>query len=176
MLSTAGHCDHSRFAMIRAPSLGIPCYATAPGPADPAVANWCAWPGKWYSLILDDENPRCRLRRSQAGRRHRKSTNPASRARRPGGPGPFSVPVCRQLVRPADGHPCHRARQRRDAHHGGVSPGVRAGGTVRIETPHYTDFSSFLRPTHKSHLNSFSFRYFGEEPWRVRLLHEREIP
>src|SRR5580692_2780106 len=40
---------------------------------------------------------------------------------------------------------------------------VRAGGTVRIETPHYTDFSSFCDPTHKSHLNSFSFRYFGED-------------
>jgi SAM-dependent methyltransferase len=39
---------------------------------------------------------------------------------------------------------------------------VRVGGTVRIETPHYTDFSSFCDPTHKSHLNSFSFRYFGE--------------
>ncbi len=39
---------------------------------------------------------------------------------------------------------------------------VREGGTVRIETPHYTDFSSFCDPTHKSHLNSFSFRYFGE--------------
>jgi SAM-dependent methyltransferase len=39
---------------------------------------------------------------------------------------------------------------------------VRAGGTVRIETPHYTDFSSFCDPTHKSHLTSFSFRYFGE--------------
>jgi len=40
---------------------------------------------------------------------------------------------------------------------------VRNGGTVRIETPHYTDFSSFCDPTHKSHLNSFSFRYFGED-------------
>src|SRR6202167_3654167 len=39
---------------------------------------------------------------------------------------------------------------------------VRPGGTVRIETPHYTDFSSFCDPTHKHHLNSFSFRYFGE--------------
>lgn len=37
------------------------------------------------------------------------------------------------------------------------------GGTVRIETPHYTDFSSFCDPTHKSHLTSFSFRYFGED-------------
>ena len=39
---------------------------------------------------------------------------------------------------------------------------LRPGGSVRIETPHYTDFSSFCDPTHKSHLNSFSFRYFGE--------------
>lgn len=40
---------------------------------------------------------------------------------------------------------------------------VRPGGTVRIETPHYTDFSSFCDPTHKHHLNSFSFRYFGPD-------------
>jgi SAM-dependent methyltransferase len=40
---------------------------------------------------------------------------------------------------------------------------LRPGGTVRIETPHYTDFSSFCDPTHRSHLNSFSFRYFGED-------------
>jgi SAM-dependent methyltransferase len=39
---------------------------------------------------------------------------------------------------------------------------VRAGGRVRIETPHYTDFSSFCDPTHRWHLNSFSFRYFGQ--------------
>jgi SAM-dependent methyltransferase len=39
---------------------------------------------------------------------------------------------------------------------------VRAGGRVRIVTPHYTDFSSFCDPTHRWHLNSFSFRYFGE--------------
>ena len=39
---------------------------------------------------------------------------------------------------------------------------VRKGGLVRIETPHYTDFSSFCDPTHRSHLNSYSFRYFGE--------------
>jgi SAM-dependent methyltransferase len=38
---------------------------------------------------------------------------------------------------------------------------VRPGGRVRIETPHYTDFSSFCDPTHRHHLNSFSFRYFG---------------
>jgi SAM-dependent methyltransferase len=40
---------------------------------------------------------------------------------------------------------------------------ARPGGTVRIETPHYTDFSSFCDPTHRSHLNSFSFRYFGPD-------------
>ena len=40
---------------------------------------------------------------------------------------------------------------------------TRGGGTVRIETPHYTDFSSFCDPTHKQHLNSFSFRYFGPD-------------
>jgi hypothetical protein len=33
---------------------------------------------------------------------------------------------------------------------------------VFITTPHYTDFSSFCDPTHRWHLNSFSFRYFGE--------------
>ena len=40
---------------------------------------------------------------------------------------------------------------------------VRNGGRIRIETPHYTDYSSFCDPTHKHHLNSFSFRYFGED-------------
>jgi hypothetical protein len=39
---------------------------------------------------------------------------------------------------------------------------VRDRGRVRIETPHYTDFSSFCDPTHRWHLNTFSFRYFGE--------------
>jgi len=36
-------------------------------------------------------------------------------------------------------------------------------GRVIIVTPHYTDFSSFCDPTHRWHLNSFSFRYFGED-------------
>jgi len=40
---------------------------------------------------------------------------------------------------------------------------VRAGGTVVVATPHYTDFSSFCDPTHRWHLNSFSFRYFGAD-------------
>jgi hypothetical protein len=40
---------------------------------------------------------------------------------------------------------------------------ARPRGRVRIVTPHYTDFSSFCDPTHRWHLNSFSFRYFGED-------------
>ncbi len=39
---------------------------------------------------------------------------------------------------------------------------VRPGGTIFLATPHYTDFSSFCDPTHRWHLNSYSFRYFGE--------------
>jgi SAM-dependent methyltransferase len=40
---------------------------------------------------------------------------------------------------------------------------VSPGGRVLIVTPHYTDFSSFCDPTHRWHLNSFSFRYFGPD-------------
>jgi hypothetical protein len=40
---------------------------------------------------------------------------------------------------------------------------VRPGGRITIVTPHYTDFSSFCDPTHRWHLNSFSFRYFGQD-------------
>ncbi len=40
---------------------------------------------------------------------------------------------------------------------------VRPGGRIVMATPHYTDFSSFCDPTHRWHLNSFSFRYFGED-------------
>ncbi len=39
---------------------------------------------------------------------------------------------------------------------------LEPGGRLFISTPHYTDFSSFCDPTHRWHLNSFSFRYFGE--------------
>ena len=38
---------------------------------------------------------------------------------------------------------------------------VKPGGTVYVVTPHYSDFSSFTDPTHRSHLSSYSFRYFG---------------
>ena len=40
---------------------------------------------------------------------------------------------------------------------------TQPGGTILIETPHYTDFSSFCDPTHRWHLNSYSFRNFTEE-------------
>ena len=40
---------------------------------------------------------------------------------------------------------------------------ARPGGRIEIVTPHYTDFSSFCDPTHRWHLNSFSFRYFGAD-------------
>ncbi|MBV6431192.1 MAG: hypothetical protein IANPNBLG_01321 [Bryobacteraceae bacterium] len=40
---------------------------------------------------------------------------------------------------------------------------LRPGGRVILVTPHYTDFSSFCDPTHRWHLNSFSFRYFGRD-------------
>jgi SAM-dependent methyltransferase len=40
---------------------------------------------------------------------------------------------------------------------------TRPGGAITLVTPHYTDFSSFCDPTHRWHLNSFSFRYFGED-------------
>lgn len=39
----------------------------------------------------------------------------------------------------------------------------RPGGIILIETPHYTDFSSFCDPTHRRHLNTESFRYFTED-------------
>jgi SAM-dependent methyltransferase len=40
---------------------------------------------------------------------------------------------------------------------------ARPGGRILLVTPHYTDFSSFCDPTHRRHLNSFSFRHFGED-------------
>lgn len=40
---------------------------------------------------------------------------------------------------------------------------LRPHGLLYIETPHYTDFSSWCDPTHRWHLNTFSFRYFGDD-------------
>ncbi|MBM3798284.1 MAG: methyltransferase domain-containing protein [Acidobacteria bacterium] len=40
---------------------------------------------------------------------------------------------------------------------------TRPGGRIILATPHYTDFSSFCDPTHHWHLNTYSFRYFGED-------------
>ena len=39
---------------------------------------------------------------------------------------------------------------------------LRPGGVLYIITPHYTDSSSFCDPTHRWHLNSYSFYYFTE--------------
>lgn len=51
---------------------------------------------------------------------------------------------------------------------------TRAGGKIYIATPHYSDYSSWCDPTHRWHLNSFSFFYFtslhGQHPWYTRLV------
>src|ERR1017187_5635777 len=65
MLSTAGHCDQSRLAMICAPSLRIHCCVTAPGPGDHRMARLkccCAWVG---GSSLREFSPRPYARRSQ---------------------------------------------------------------------------------------------------------------
>jgi SAM-dependent methyltransferase len=59
---------------------------------------------------------------------------------------------------------------------------ARPGGTIFLVTPHYTDYSSFCDPTHRWHLNSFSFYYFypgglhGQDMWYTRVrLRERKL-
>ena len=59
---------------------------------------------------------------------------------------------------------------------------TRRGGTILIVTPHYTDFSSFRDPTHRWHLNTYSFVYFysggmhGRDMWYTRTrLRERRL-
>ena len=48
-------------------------------------------------------------------------------------------------------------------------------GRVLIVTPHYTDFSSFCDPTHRWHLNTYSFLYFypggmhGRDMWYTKV-------
>jgi SAM-dependent methyltransferase len=37
------------------------------------------------------------------------------------------------------------------------------GGRLVLVTPHFSDFSSYCDPTHRRHLSSFSFRYFGDD-------------
>lgn len=39
---------------------------------------------------------------------------------------------------------------------------LRPAGRLYLVTPHYTDSSSFCDPTHRWHLNTFSFYYFTE--------------
>jgi SAM-dependent methyltransferase len=49
---------------------------------------------------------------------------------------------------------------------------TRPGGCLYLVTPHYSDYSSWCDPTHRWHLNSFSFFYFsslhGERIWYSR--------
>jgi SAM-dependent methyltransferase len=59
---------------------------------------------------------------------------------------------------------------------------TRPGGAIYLVTPHYTDFASFCDPTHRWHLNSFSFHYFypeglhGDAHWYTRArLRERRV-
>ena len=39
---------------------------------------------------------------------------------------------------------------------------LRPGGRLYLLTPHYTDVGSFRDPTHRRHLNSYSFIYFTD--------------
>ena len=58
---------------------------------------------------------------------------------------------------------------------------TRPGGIIYLVTPHYTDFSYFRDPTHRWHLNTFSFIYFypggmhGRDMWytKVRVREKR---
>jgi SAM-dependent methyltransferase len=43
---------------------------------------------------------------------------------------------------------------------------ARVGGRLHLVTPHYTDSSSWRDPTHRWHLNTYSFRF-----WTARGLH-----
>lgn len=52
---------------------------------------------------------------------------------------------------------------------------TKPGGTIFLVTPHYTDFSSFRDPTHRWHLNTYSFLYFipggmhGRDMWYTKV-------
>ena len=52
---------------------------------------------------------------------------------------------------------------------------TRPGGTIFLATPHYTDYSSFRDPTHRWHLNTYSFIYFypggmhGRDMWYTKV-------
>jgi SAM-dependent methyltransferase len=45
---------------------------------------------------------------------------------------------------------------------------ARGGGRLYLVTPHYTDSSSWRDPTHRWHLNTYSFRY-----WETRGFHQK---
>jgi SAM-dependent methyltransferase len=57
---------------------------------------------------------------------------------------------------------------------------TKAGGEIYLVTPHYTDPLSWRDPTHRWHLNTYSFDYFdrfhGERHWYTRLeLRQRSL-
>ena len=109
------------------------------------------------------ENSGRRLRDSQAARRHRYRPESRQPRRRAGRSGPFPVSLRRRLVRPRDRHSRDRAPGRRDRRHGGVSPpGARPAARCasKLRTTPISALSAI--PPTSSHLNSFSFRYFGE--------------
>ena len=41
---------------------------------------------------------------------------------------------------------------------------AKPGGRITIVTPHYSDHSSYVSPTHRWHLSSFSLWFFSEDP------------
>jgi SAM-dependent methyltransferase len=52
---------------------------------------------------------------------------------------------------------------------------AKPGGTIYLLTPHYTDVNSFSDPTHRWHLNTYSFNYFfpggvhGRDMWYTKV-------
>jgi len=57
---------------------------------------------------------------------------------------------------------------------------AKPGALILLVTPHYTDYSSWCDPTHHWHLNSFSFRHFGDDNagfgyYTERKLKERRV-
>ena len=122
-----------------------------------------------------DENTRRRLRDSQAARFHRARPESRQPRRRPGGPGPFSLPFRRQLLRPPDRHSRHRARGRCDPHHGGVPPpGARRRHGAHRDAALYR-LQLVLRPHPQEPPQQFQLPLLRREPRRIRLLFAGKI-
>jgi len=68
--------------------------------------------------------------------------------------GSFSQIECFDVIEHLDDIPaaleeCHRL--------------LKAGGVLKITTPHFSSSNSYIDPTHKHHLSYFSFDYFTDE-------------